>query len=281
MKKSIIYPIGFIVIFTILVIFYFVLPSPLNNNQAPAIVNPSDAAYLIDGQQVNLKDGQAQTGQIKTKIFGQPQIADVNQDGFDDAVVILTQNQNGNETLYYIALTITAKNGYRGTNAILLGDRISPQTINTKEGLIIVTYADREPGQPTSARPSVGVSKYLIIKNSQLEEIKAENDLIKINYPTIGQTITSPLSVAGQAKGTWYFEATFPLALIDQRGQTVAESFATAKDDWMTENFVPFEGEISFTPPPGQTKGTLIFKKDNPSGLPEYEDQLEIPIFFQ
>ena len=51
---------------------------------------------------------------------------------------------------------------------------------------------------------------------------------------------------------------------------------------------MPFEGTIEFENPsfPGvdeehfSRRGTLIFQKDNPSGLPEHDDALEIPILF-
>ena len=54
----------------------------------------------------------------------------------------------------------------------------------------------------------------------------------------------------------------------------------------MTEDFVPFSATLEFTSPyPGKgqdfmKRGSLILKKDNPSGLPENDDALEIPIQF-
>jgi hypothetical protein len=37
--------------------------------------------------------------------------------------------------------------------------------------VLIVNYADRAPGEPMTAQPSVGVSKYLILKNGALTKI--------------------------------------------------------------------------------------------------------------
>jgi len=59
---------------------------------------------------------------------------------------------------------------YKGTNAILLGDRIAPQTTEIKNGQVIVNYADRAAGEPMTARPSVGVSKYLKVEGTTLVE---------------------------------------------------------------------------------------------------------------
>ncbi len=56
---------------------------------------------------------------------------------------------------------------------------------------------------------------------------------------------------------------------------------ATANDNWMTTEFVPFSSSLEFTPPKETDIGFLILKKDNPSGLPENDDQIEIPIRFR
>ena len=46
----------------------------------------------------------------------------------------------------------------------------------------------------------------------------------------------------------------------------IAESYAASQSDWMTEEQVPFKGEIRFevTEP---TEATLIFQEDDPSGM--------------
>jgi hypothetical protein len=105
-------------------------------------------------------------------------------------------------------------------------------------------------------------------------------DLIKVNNPRPNQKITSPLVISGEARGNWFFEASFPVELYDGNNNLLGTGNAQAQGDWMTVNFVPFSLSISFTQP--QTpNGLLILKKDNPSGLPEYDDQLEVPVFFQ
>jgi cell division protein FtsA len=53
---------------------------------------------------------------------------------------------------------------------------------------------------------------------------------------------------------------------------------ANPKGD-ISENFVPFSLTLSF-PKPSTATGKIILKKDNPSGLPEYDDQIEVPIIF-
>jgi len=60
----------------------------------------------------------------------------------------------------------------------------------------------------------------------------------------------------------------------------LGEHFATAQDDWMTEDFVEFESNLSFDEP-GTETGTLILEKANPSGLEEHSDELLIPVRFE
>lgn len=110
----------------------------------------------------------------------------------------------------------------------------------------------------------------------------ASEDLIVVENPGPGTTITSPLTVTGQARGAWYFEATFPLVLTDWDGRIIAEGYAEAQSDWMTEGFVPFEGTLTFTPDTGvSNRGTVILQKANASGLPEHDAAVELPVEFE
>ncbi|MBI2063276.1 MAG: tryptophan-rich sensory protein [Candidatus Yanofskybacteria bacterium] len=112
-----------------------------------------------------------------------------------------------------------------------------------------------------------------------------KEDLIKVENVKANDTVSSPLTVKGQARGIWFFEASFPIVLTDWDGRIISEGYAMAKKDWMTEDFVPFEGVIEFKKPEYigdfSRRGALILRKDNPSGLPEYDDAIEIPILFE
>jgi hypothetical protein len=141
-----------------------------------------DATYLIEGQPVTLTNGQAESiivpGSIEktiTQYFGNIAEGDLNADNIPDVAFLLTQNSGGSGTFYYAVAALKTVNGYQGTNAIFLGDRISPQTTEIKNGEIIVNYADRKPSDPMTAEPSVGVSKYLKIQKGSLVEVKPTN----------------------------------------------------------------------------------------------------------
>ncbi len=105
-------------------------------------------------------------------------------------------------------------------------------------------------------------------------------DLIRINTPRPNQLVKNPLEIKGEARGYWFFEADFPVRLIDANGQELGITIAQALLEWMTEDFVPFEATLEFQTP-STKKGTLILEKDNPSGLPENADELRVPVSFQ
>jgi len=107
-----------------------------------------------------------------------------------------------------------------------------------------------------------------------------KTDLIRLNAPRPNQTISSPLKIEGEARGIWFFEASFPVFVVDWDGRIIGQGIAQAQGDWMTQDFVPFSAVVEFETPTYKNIGSLIFKKNNPSGLPENDDALEVPIVF-
>lgn len=356
-----------------------------------ATTSPENATYLIDNEAYTLRGGKTEkeaapnsAAKITTELFGAPVYGDLNNDGIDDAAVLLVQNSGGSGTFYYAAVAVGSTTGsYSGTNAIFLGDRIAPQTTEIRNGVLIVNYADRKVGEPMSARPSVGVSKYITLSGNTLVPVpplslgeqvmegyitighealsfrpcgegkeeywimgnspalqavkdtynanllqskpytaffgvvvgkfvdapkdgfgrdythaiaikelvrfdrggSCKSDKIVLANPSVGAVVASPLSLSGRARGTWYFEGSFPVVLTDWDGKIIAQGPATAQSEWMTTAFVPFTATLTFTTPPSgnshSDRGYLILKKDNPSGLPEHDDALEIPVYFK
>ena len=110
---------------------------------------------------------------------------------------------------------------------------------------------------------------------------EAQPPMITINTPLPNTKATSPLEITGRARGNWYFEASFPIKLIDENGNIMAASHAQAQGDWMTENFVPFTSTLTWSSTSTTaTSGMLIFMHDNPSGLPENDTEVRVPVTF-
>lgn len=114
-------------------------------------------------------------------------------------------------------------------------------------------------------------------------QIDAMEDQIRVMAPSPGATVSSPIQISGEARGTWFFEASAPVVVTNWDGLIIGEGYIEATGDWMTESFVPFAGEVSYTreESPVYDRGTLIFQKANPSDLPANDAAVEIPILFE
>ena len=138
-----------------------------------------DATYEINGRPIKLTNGISEieaapgsASKFVTKYFGNEATGDFNGDGLPDVAFLITQSTGGSGTFFYSVVAIKTSSGYTGTNAVLLGDRIAPQTTGFRNGEIIVNYADRKPGEAMTDRPSAGVSKYLKVVNGKLEVVQ-------------------------------------------------------------------------------------------------------------
>lgn len=108
---------------------------------------------------------------------------------------------------------------------------------------------------------------------------------IVVTTPLPGSTVsTSPIIIKGRAVGNWFFEATAPVSVVNWDGLIIGEGYIKVNDgyDWMTTEMVPFTGTISYDASQlGPYKyGSIILRKDNPSGEPQFDDSLEFKILF-
>ena len=184
MKKFIVVGIIVVALLAVFACFYPVHAPTKNVTDVLKIVTTTPASiknvtYIIDGQSITLVNGLAESeaapGSAEkqtTKYFGNEATGDLNGDGKADVAFLLTQNNGGSGTFYYVVVALKTDNGYQGINAILLGDRVAPQTTEIKDGQVIVNYADRKADESFAVQPSVGVSKYLKIVNGELVEVK-------------------------------------------------------------------------------------------------------------
>ncbi len=134
--------------------------------------------YKVNDIDVTLVDGRSEveaapgsSTKILTQYFGNEAAGDLNGDGKQDVIFLLTQSEGGSGTFFYVVAALSTENGYVGSNGIVLGDRIAPQSTSIEGQLVNVTYVDRKPGEPFSAEPTVGTSKVLQVKDNQLVEV--------------------------------------------------------------------------------------------------------------
>lgn len=110
-----------------------------------------------------------------------------------------------------------------------------------------------------------------------------KSDLIILENVRPGDYINPEilLEIEGVARGNWFFEADFPVQILDNHANVLGNGYASAQGEWMTTEFVPFKGSVEFDQiPPENSFGKLVLKKDNPSDLEEFDDQLEVLIYF-
>lgn len=103
---------------------------------------------------------------------------------------------------------------------------------------------------------------------------------LRLNGFNTGDTLPQGATIAGSARGTMFFEASFPVFVLDADGTELGVGVAQAQGDWMTSEFVPFSVKLNFKNPTGEL-GLLRFTKDNPSGLPEFDLNVDVPVRFK
>lgn len=119
---------------------------------------------------------------------------------------------------------------------------------------------------------------------AECPEIVGLADKLVIELPVLDEAISSPVLVTGRARGTWFFEGSFPVEVYDSANKLIGSasvSFSpkSEQDTWMTEEFVDFSGEVKFTQPK-VSEGYILFKKDNPSGNPALDESFKLPVKF-
>jgi heat shock protein HslJ len=151
-------------------------PSPAGS-AAAARADHRSIEYTIGGQAVRLVDGLAEApaapgsaARIVTRYFGNEVRGDLNADGREDVAFLLTQEPGGSGTFFYAAAALDLPSGLAGSQAVMLGDRIAPQTTELRpDGVIVVNYADRAPGESFATPPSVGKSIWLKLDPARMQ----------------------------------------------------------------------------------------------------------------
>lgn len=146
-------------------------------------MDPLNTAYRVDQETFKLTDGVAEketapgsASKNTLTVFGEPSYGDIDNDGDDDAVLILVNQPGGSGTFYYAALSLNVDGVHKGTDAILLGDRISPQNFYLDGNKAIVNYVKRNISEDFSVEPSVAESLYITVNPENFQLIQIATD---------------------------------------------------------------------------------------------------------
>ncbi len=180
---------GSIALIVILVGGFFVLNAYIyNEKQGPGeTTDYKNISYVIDGTIVSLKDGVSEvaipdsSATVVTRYFGNEVFKDLNSDGREDVVFLLTQETGGSGTFFYVVAALNTETGYVGSQAFFLGDRIAPQSTELgPDTQVVVNYADRATDESMSTPPSVGKSVRLLL------------DVESMKFGEVGNEVTKP-----------------------------------------------------------------------------------------
>lgn len=159
-------------------------------------------------------------------------------------------------------------------------------TSGVEDSWICVNGVWTKQGNPRVPAPTAVCEKVVepVATTTEITYTNASVDLIVVELPFPDAVTGKEFSAIGQARGYWFFEASFPIEVIDANGNILAMGIAQAQPDpvtneinWMTEDFVPFKADI-IIPETFMGPATIVFKKDNPSGLPENDASISFPI---
>jgi len=108
--------------------------------------------------------------------------------------------------------------------------------------------------------------------------VTKEDNSVRVDTLAPNSTIKSPMTIMGSIKGTWLFEGTALVKLLDKDKNEIAraEVKETTPGSWTSDRMVGFSATLTYSTE--VTRGYIRFEKANPSGLPENADFYEFPV---
>ena len=147
----------------------------LKPSETKTVSDHLNTTYTIEGKEVELISGiSEESPNVTTKYFGNEVRSDLNEDGLEDIVFLLTQNTGGSGTFYYAVAALQTESGWKGSHGILLGDRIAPQTTEMSQnpvhkGVVVVNYATHASSEAMTDSPSLGKSLYIKLDPASMQ----------------------------------------------------------------------------------------------------------------
>jgi len=145
------------------------VPSPAPTAAASLWTGLPNAEYPVEGLSApaaRLKDGvfeepaaPGSASKNRVELSQERAFGDLDGDGDEDAVVVLVVNRGGSGTFIHLASVINEKGVPKASAAMLLGDRVTVTSLAIQSGTLSVGMLVRKPGEPTSAAPTVALTR--------------------------------------------------------------------------------------------------------------------------
>ncbi|MEY4440410.1 MAG: hypothetical protein RLY49_36 [Candidatus Parcubacteria bacterium] len=202
---------------------------------------------------------------------------------YSDSLVVIPYLYNSGGTGQFIYIGIFDKNSNTHLDSIVLGDRISVDSIQVTQDKVKVNFKDRLITQSFAETPTVPTQFVFEIKENKIVPImqlqNADYADVEIKTPLPGEEIIGDsLVVKGAIPGSWYFEANAGFKILDGNYKEIAFGNIQALSDWMTTQKVPFEISVSKQSLNYTGDATIIISSDNPSGMEEKTKKLYLPV---
>lgn len=138
----------------------------------------SNATFLFNEGPITLSKGKSEKevspGSVfleVTELLGNPAYGDINNDGKQDTIVLLARYGVGSGTFIYMGAYVSGPVTYKGTNAVFIGDRVSPQGISIDGDIVTVNFLGREDGEPFTIEPTIQMYKRFRLSGNTFNEI--------------------------------------------------------------------------------------------------------------
>jgi len=119
---------------------------------------------------------------------------------------------------------------------------------------------------------------------NEFEEVNPEvlgnkDDLVSFSIAP-GAFVSGNMAINGTVKNAYFFEGNILVNVLDANKNLLKTGYGTATTDWMTSGPVSFKADIDFS---GLSVGPAYIEihNDNPSGLPENDKSILIPVIIQ
>ena len=142
-----------------------------------AAAPPPDAAnatYQLDKTSVALANGRAESpvapgsaAKAVTTLKGSV-VGDLDGDGRDDVAAVLVNEPGGSGSFTYLAVVLNASAGAKATNSVLVGDRVTGQSVRLDGKTVVIDYLDRRAGEAFTVAPSVPTTKRFVVRDGAL-----------------------------------------------------------------------------------------------------------------
>lgn len=167
------FPLMNIALLTVVIIVLVIV----NSNRG--IPDERNCSFIIDDQRITLVDGRSDLEITEGSASRQVTDFIINYGGFDlngdsrkDSIVFLRQRSGGSGTFYYIAAALGTGDGYRGSEAVFIGDRVEPLDIDYDGEFVLVSWMDRLEGESYSVKPSVEAFARFRFEDGELQLVE-------------------------------------------------------------------------------------------------------------